>query len=99
MLEGGGLAVERQKSGWQCWLPGLCLKAEKVCCLKDVNVTLHTYQWISQTGFSNLRTSKLDGKWGLGVTSTLQAESCTWSSTVTPLLGAQAPDLGLGWHD
>ena len=71
MLEGGGLAVERQKSGLQYWLPGLCLKAEKVSCLKDVNVTLHTYQWISQTGFSSLRTSKLDGKWGLGVTSTL----------------------------
>ena len=87
--------MERQKSGWQCWLPGLCLKAEKVSCLKDVNVTLHTYQWISQTGFSNLRTSKLDGKWGLGVTSTLQAESCIWSSTVTPLLGHKPPTLAL----
>ena len=74
-----------KKSRWQYWLPGLCLKAEKVSCLKDVNVTLHTYQWISQTGFSSLRTSKLDGKWGLGVTST------TWSSTVMPSLGAQGP--------
>ena len=95
MPEGGGLAEEQQKSGWQCWLPGLGLKAENVSCLKAVNVTLHTHQWISQTGFSSLRTSKLDGKWGLGVPSTLQAESCTWSSTVTPLLGAQGPRLWL----